>query len=59
MKRTKRHYEEMLARFDERDDKLHYELEEHKAIIEQALQAILNGRARHISLAVDDDNWYS
>lgn len=59
MKRTKRHYEEMLARFDKRDDKLYYELEEHKAIIEQALQAILNGRARHISLAVDDDNWYS
>lgn len=59
MKRAKRHYEEMLARFDKRDDKLHYELEEHKAIIEQALQAILNGRARHISLAVDDDNWYS
>ena len=59
MKRTKRHYEEMLARFDKRDDKLYYELEEHKAIIEQALQAILSGRARHISLAVDDDNWYS
>ena len=59
MKRTKRHYEEMLARFDKRDDKLYYELEEHKAIIEQALQAILNGRARHISLAVDDDNWYA
>ena len=59
MKRTKRHYEEMLARFDKRDDKLQYELEEHKAIVEQALQAILNGRARHISLAVDDDNWYA
>ena len=59
MKKAKRHYEEMLARFDKRDDKLYHELEEHKAVIEQALQAILNGRARHISLAVDDDNWYA